>query len=123
MRQGEIEAMKGRGQTAAEEATQRRTGEEKMSEREISLTLEERPNPSVGMRGKDRREGGREGGRKVGRRGGMDGGREEKKETEGKQGAADGKGGEILATRAITQEVLVQLPLFFPGGGIITEFI
>lgn len=49
--------MKGRGQTAAEEATQRRTGEEKMSEWEISPTLEERPVLSSRMRGKDWREG------------------------------------------------------------------
>lgn len=96
MRRGEIEGVKGRGQTAAEEATQRRTGEEKMSEWEISPTLEERPVLSSRMRGKDWREG--------------------------KEGVGDGKGGEISAA---SQTVLGQLPFlfFFPGGGIITEFI
>lgn len=51
MRQGETEGVKGRGQTAAEEATQRRTGEEKKSEWEISPTLEDRPVLSGRMRG------------------------------------------------------------------------
>lgn len=61
--------MKGRGQTAAEEATQRRTGVEKMSEWEISPTLEDRSVLSGRMRGKI---GGR--GRKQGRKeGGMEG--------------------------------------------------
>lgn len=48
--------MKGRGQTAAEEATQRRTGVEKMSEWEISPTLEDRSVLSGRMRGKNWRE-------------------------------------------------------------------
>lgn len=104
MRQGETEGVKGRGQTAAEEATQRRTGEEKISEWEISPTLEDRSDLSGRIRG----------GKLEGEEERKDGKREEwkGKRKESKQGADDGKEGKISSAHVITQLMLGQLPSF-----------